>query len=44
MLHHIARRLLHALLLIFAVVTLNFVLIHIAPGDPVETIAGSMGG
>jgi len=44
MISHIARRLLHAALLIFAVVTLNFVLIHVSPGDPVETIAGSMGG
>ncbi len=31
-------------LLIAAVVSLNFLLIHLAPGDPVETIAGSAGG
>ena len=28
----------------FAVVVLNFVLVHAAPGDPVETIAGASGG
>ena len=27
-----------------AVVVLNFVLVHAAPGDPVETIAGASGG
>ncbi|WP_313303494.1 ABC transporter permease [Diaphorobacter sp.] len=32
------------LLLVVAVVVLNFVLIHAAPGDPVETIAGESGG
>lgn len=31
-------------LLVLAVVVLNFVLIHAAPGDPVETIAGESGG
>src|SRR5690554_6204797 len=34
----------YALLLLLAVIVLNFLLIHISPGDPVETIAGSMGG
>lgn len=32
------------LLLVLAVVVLNFALIHAAPGDPVETIAGESGG
>ncbi len=40
----IARRLMHAFLLIFAVLILNFLLIHMAPGDPAEVIAGEMGG
>ena len=43
-LRFIARRLLQAFLLIAAVVILNFVLVHAAPGDPVETIAGASGG
>lgn len=30
--------------LVVAVVVLNFVLVHAAPGDPVETIAGASGG
>ena len=37
-------RLLQGLVLVLAVVVLNFVLIHAAPGDPVETIAGASGG
>lgn len=37
-------RLLQGLLLVLAVVVLNFVLVHAAPGDPVETIAGASGG
>lgn len=40
----LASRLLQAFLLVFAVVVLNFVLVHSAPGDPVETIAGASGG
>ncbi len=39
-----ARRLLHAFLLILAVLVLNFLLIHLAPGDPVDVIAGGVGG
>lgn len=39
-----AMRLLQAVLLVLAVVVLNFVLVHAAPGDPVETIAGASGG
>lgn len=37
-------RLLQAAALVLAVVVLNFVLVHAAPGDPVETIAGASGG
>jgi len=37
-------RLAQALALVVAVVVLNFVLVHAAPGDPVETIAGASGG
>ena len=36
--------LLQDLALVVAVVVLNFVLVHAAPGDPVETIAGASGG
>jgi peptide/nickel transport system permease protein len=39
-----AKRLAYALALIFAVLTVNFVLIHAAPGDPALVIAGEMGG
>lgn len=38
------RKFLNALLLIVAVLALNFTLIHIAPGDPVEALVGEMGG
>lgn len=37
-------RLLQGFALVLAVVVLNFVLVHAAPGDPVETIAGASGG
>ena len=37
-------RVLQGLVLVLAVVVLNFVLVHAAPGDPVETIAGASGG
>ncbi|MEP7101693.1 MAG: ABC transporter permease, partial [Burkholderiales bacterium] len=37
-------RILQGLALVLAVVVLNFVLVHAAPGDPVETIAGASGG
>jgi len=40
----LAKRLLYAVGLIFAVLTINFVLIHAAPGDPAMVIAGEMGG
>ena len=39
-----AIRLAYALALLLAVVVLNFTLIHIAPGDIADTIAGYMGG
>lgn len=40
----IGQRLAYALILILAVVVLNFLLVHMAPGDPAEVIAGEMGG
>lgn len=44
MLRSLISRLLQGLALVLAVVVLNFVLVHAAPGDPVETIAGASGG
>ena len=44
MLKLVASRLAQGLALVLAVVVLNFVLVHAAPGDPVETIAGASGG
>ena len=44
MLRALTSRLLQGLALVLAVVVLNFVLVHAAPGDPVETIAGASGG
>ncbi len=41
---YIARRLLYGLVMLIGVLVLNFFLIHAAPGDPAETIAGAMGG
>ena len=38
------RRLGYAAVLVLAVLVLNFLLIRLAPGDPVETLAGQMGG
>lgn len=40
----LARRLVYAAVLVLAVLVLNFLLIRLAPGDPVETLAGQMGG
>ncbi|MDR1165658.1 MAG: ABC transporter permease [Deltaproteobacteria bacterium] len=40
----VARKLLNAALLLLAVIVLNFILIHMAPGDPATVIAGEMGG
>ena len=41
---YIARRLAYGVILLVCVLILNFFLIHAAPGDPAETIAGAMGG
>ena len=41
---NLALRLLHAGGLVAAVVVFNFLLIHLAPGDPALAIAGGMGG
>lgn len=41
---HVLSRVLQGLGLVLAVVILNFLLVHSAPGDPVETIAGASGG
>jgi peptide/nickel transport system permease protein len=40
----LARRLGYAAVLVLAVLVLNFLLIRLAPGDPIETLAGQMGG
>lgn len=40
----LVRRLLYAAALVLAVLVLNFLLIRLAPGDPIETLAGQMGG
>ena len=40
----VGRRLLGAAALVATVLVLNFILIHLAPGDPALTIAGGMGG
>jgi peptide/nickel transport system permease protein len=40
----LAKRLAYAVGLVFAVLTINFTLIHAAPGDPAMVIAGEMGG
>lgn len=38
------KRTVYALLLLLAVIVLNFLLIHAAPGDPVDILVGEMGG
>lgn len=40
---YIARRLLQAVPLVLLVLTLNFALIHLAPGDPITFLAGDTG-
>ena len=40
----IAKRILYAIGLLVAVLVLNFLLIHLSPGDPAQVIAGEMGG
>ncbi|MGB6009266.1 ABC transporter permease [Castellaniella sp.] len=44
MVNYLLKRLAYAAVLLLAVLTLNFLLIHFSPGDPVQTIAGAMGG
>ena len=41
---YIARRLVYGVVLLVGVLVLNFFLIHAAPGDPAQAIAGEMGG
>lgn len=43
-LRSLARRLTNAVLLLACVLVLNFSLMHLAPGDPVQVLAGEMGG
>ena len=40
----VCQRLFYAMILVLAVIVLNFLLVHLAPGDPAEVIAGEMGG
>jgi peptide/nickel transport system permease protein len=40
----IGQRVVYGVLLLLAVLVLNFTLIHLAPGDPADVIAGEMGG
>ena len=44
MIRFLLSRVLRAVTLVALVVVLNFLLVHSAPGDPVETIAGASGG
>jgi peptide/nickel transport system permease protein len=44
MIQLLAKRLAYAVGLILAVLSINFMLIHAAPGDPAMVIAGEMGG
>ncbi|WP_322515213.1 ABC transporter permease [Rhodopseudomonas palustris] len=44
LLTHLFGKLANAAALLLAVLVLNFCLIHLAPGDPVQVIAGEMGG
>lgn len=41
---HLLRQFANGVGLLLAVLVLNFCLIHLAPGDPVQVIAGEMGG
>lgn len=41
---HVIRQVANGIGLLLAVLILNFCLIHLAPGDPVQVIAGEMGG
>ena len=42
--YSLIRKVSYSLLLLLAVIVLNFLLLHIAPGDPVETLVAEMGG
>jgi peptide/nickel transport system permease protein len=44
LIYSILRKIVYAIVLLLAVIILNFLLIHIAPGDPVETLVAEMGG
>ncbi|MEH6476514.1 MAG: ABC transporter permease [Sneathiella sp.] len=44
MIKSLSKRIANAAALLLAVLVLNFTLIHIAPGDPVEVLVGEMGG
>ena len=44
LLSHLVQRVVYSIMLLLAVIVLNFCLIHLAPGDPAEVIAGEMGG
>lgn len=44
MLQQTLRKSANAAALLLAVLVLNFTMIHLAPGDPVETLVGEMGG
>ena len=41
---YIGKRILHAIPLLFWVIVINFVIVHLAPGDPVSYLAGDLGG
>lgn len=41
---YLSQRLAHAIILVLAVVVLNFFLLRLAPGDPVQTLSGMAGG
>ena len=38
--NYVIGRLIQAIPLVFAVLTINFILIHSAPGDPIDLIIG----
>jgi peptide/nickel transport system permease protein len=40
----VLRRIAYSIVLIFSVIVFNFLLIHMAPGDPALTLAGEAGG
>lgn len=44
LIYTILRKFVYAIVLLLAVIMLNFFLIHIAPGDPVQTLVAEMGG